>query len=242
MVNCRKPRCWHVVLRAHGRRCRGKSRPDHCQRTTHAVRLRCALARIGPASLSESGRSCRIPFARWYATHRRMFGVSLTGVQASPNVMVKGDSSHRRDRREHIGTAILRLGVLLESPPAAVLHASALEHMHILALPAASLSSMSIIDGLIVREVRPLAPEPSVQASRTVTRAFVAYSCALWAPGASSPCACGCRCVLAACVAGNHRRLCVIRTAGGGCLRHPTSRVADHNVWSALGSSGAPVT
>jgi hypothetical protein len=193
MVICRKPRCWHVVLRAHGRRCRGKSRPDHCQRTTHAVRLRCALARIGPASLSESGRSCRIPFARWYATHRRMFGVSLTGVQASPNVMVKGDSSHRRDRREHIDTAVLRLGVLLDSLPAAVLHASALEHMHILALPAASLSSMSTIDGLIVREVRPLAPEPSVQAPRTVTRAFVAYSCALWAPGASSPCACGCQ-------------------------------------------------
>ena len=56
---------------------------------------------------------------------------------------------------------------VLDSPPAAVLHASALEHMHILALPAASLSSMSTIDGLIVREVRPLSPEPSVGSTGT---------------------------------------------------------------------------
>ena len=60
---------------------------------------------------------------------------ALWAFGAQSNVEMKGGSSHSSDRREHIDTAILRLGVLLDSPPAAVLFASALEHVHVLHIP-----------------------------------------------------------------------------------------------------------
>ena len=61
-----------------------------------------------------------------------MWDVGAVGVWSPIQRGDKGGSSHSSDRREHIDTAILRLGVLLDSPPAAVLFASALEHVHVL--------------------------------------------------------------------------------------------------------------